>query len=71
MSKETVFNKEEFVNLLDRAKSDRSTNQYASETHISAAHISRFLRLMINAPLHPKLFLNLQRKHITELLTEI
>lgn len=54
MSKETVFNKEEFASLLDRAKGDRSINQYASETDISAAHISRFLRQMIDAPPTPE-----------------
>lgn len=55
MNNETTFNKEEFAALLDRAKgSDRSINQYANETGVSAAHISRFLRQMIDAPPTPE-----------------
>ncbi|MFZ3577530.1 hypothetical protein [Virgibacillus sp. DJP39] len=47
MASEEQFNKEEFATLLDRAKGDRSINQFANETDVSAAHISRFLRQMI------------------------
>lgn len=54
MNDETTFNKEKFAMLLDRAKGDRSINQYAIETDISAAHISRFLRQMIDAPPTPE-----------------
>lgn len=54
MNDETTFNKERFAMLLDRAKGDRSINQYANETDISAAHISRFLRQMIDAPPTPE-----------------
>ena len=54
MNNEAVFNKEMFAVLLDRAKGDRSINQYANETGVSAAHISRFLREMIDAPPTPE-----------------
>lgn len=54
MNDETTFNKEKFAMLLDRAKGDRSINQYAIETDVSAAHISRFLRQMIDAPPTPE-----------------
>lgn len=49
-----LFNKEAFANLLDKAKGDRSINQYANETGVSAAHISRFLRQMIDSPPTPE-----------------
>lgn len=54
MNDEGQFNKEEFAILLDRAKGDRSINQYANETGVSAAHISRFLRQMIASPPTPE-----------------
>ena len=54
MNNESTFNKETFAMLLDRAKGDRSINQYANETGVSAAHISRFLRQMIDAPPTPE-----------------
>lgn len=54
MNKESIFNKELFAELLERAKGDRSINQYAIETEVSAAHISRFLRQMIEAPPTPE-----------------
>lgn len=54
MGSENLFNKETFANLLDRAKGDRSINQYANETDVSAAHISRFLRQMIESPPTPE-----------------
>ncbi|MBH9967915.1 hypothetical protein [[Bacillus] enclensis] len=40
--------------LLDRAKGDRSINNFANETGVSAAHISRFLRQMIASPPTPE-----------------
>ena len=54
MHSEEQFNKEEFANLLDRAKGERSINNFASETGVSAAHISRFLRQMIASPPTPE-----------------
>nr|WP_144925163.1 hypothetical protein [Paenibacillus bovis] len=54
MNNEEQFNKEEFAALLDRAKGDRSINNFANETGVSAAHISRFLRQMIASPPTPE-----------------
>ncbi len=54
MNGETTFDKEAFANLLDRAKGDRSINQFADDTDVSAPHISRFLRQMIDAPPTPE-----------------
>ncbi|MGO1368548.1 hypothetical protein [Senegalia sp. (in: firmicutes)] len=54
MNKKTNFNKEVFAALLEKAKGDRSINKYAEETSVSAAHISRFLRQMIDAPPTPE-----------------
>jgi|SRR5690606_12089190 hypothetical protein len=54
MDSEEQFNKEEFAILLERAKGDRSINNFANETGVSAAHISRFLRQMIASPPTPE-----------------
>ncbi|NRY61480.1 hypothetical protein [Clostridium beijerinckii] len=54
MDNKDVFNKESFALLLEKAKGNRSINQYANETRVSAAHISRFLREMIDAPPTPE-----------------
>lgn len=54
MKSEEQFNKEEFAVLLKQAKGKRSINQYANETGVSAAHISRFLRQMISSPPTPE-----------------
>ena len=54
MNKKYNFNKEMFASLLDKAKGDRSINKYAEETGVSAAHISRFLRQLIDAPPTPE-----------------
>lgn len=54
MNSEEQFNKEEFAVLLDRAKGERSINNFANETGVSAAHISRFLRQMIASPPTPE-----------------
>jgi transcriptional regulator with XRE-family HTH domain len=54
MNNEEQFNKEEFAVLLDRAKGNRSINNFANETGVSAAHISRFLRQMIASPPTPE-----------------
>lgn len=47
------FNKEIFAKQLEQARGDRSINKYADECGISAAHISRLLRQMINTPPSP------------------
>ncbi len=54
MDENNLFNKERFAELLNKAKGDRSINKYAEETDVSAAHISRFLRNMIDAPPTPE-----------------
>jgi hypothetical protein len=60
--KSSVFNKEKFAELLDRAKGNRSINKYAEEADISAAHISRFLRQMIDTPPTPETISKLSLK---------
>lgn len=62
MDNKDVFNKEKFALLLERAKGDRSINQYAIETGVSAAHISRFLRQLIDAPPTPETISKLAAK---------
>jgi transcriptional regulator with XRE-family HTH domain len=57
-----IFDKEKFADLLDKAKGDRSINKYAEECDISAAHISRFLRQMINTPPTPETISKLSSK---------
>lgn len=54
MGQKNLFDKETFALLLDKARGDRSINQYAHETEVSAAHISRFLRQRINSPPTPE-----------------
>lgn len=54
MDSNKTFNKTEFAQLLEKAKGDRSINQYANETGVSAAHISRFLRELIQSPPTPE-----------------
>lgn len=54
MINKNIFNKESFALLLEKAKGDRSINQYANETGVSAAHISRFLRQLIDTPPTPE-----------------
>lgn len=66
MDNKEVFNKAEFAALLDKAKGNRSINQYAGETGVSAAHISRFLREMIEAPPTPETISKLSAKAYNE-----
>lgn len=61
-----TFNKIEFAFLLEKAKGDRSINKYAEETDVSAAHISRFLRNMIDAPPAPETLSKLASKAYNE-----
>ena len=66
MDKDIAFNKEEFATLLDKAKGDRSINQYANETGVSSAHISRFLRQLLDAPPSPETISKLASKAYNE-----
>lgn len=51
---EVKFDKGEFAKVLNRAKGKRSINEFANETGVSSAHISRLLRSLINVPPSPK-----------------
>lgn len=62
MNSERTFDKERFALLLDRAKGDRSINQYANETGVSAAHISRFLRQLVDTSPTPETIAKLADK---------
>ena len=42
-----------FAILLEKAKGDRSINQYANTINVSAAHISRLLRKLVKSPPSP------------------
>jgi len=42
-----------FAILLEKAKGDRSINQYANTIDVSAAHISRLLRKLVKSPPSP------------------
>lgn len=48
------FNKQKFAQLLLKAKGERSINQYALHCGISAAHISRLIRNLIDTPPNPE-----------------
>ena len=54
MNSENTFNKPIFAFLLNKAKGDRSINQYADEANISASHISRLLRKLVDSPPTPE-----------------
>lgn len=62
LSNDGGFDKEEFAHLLEKAKGNRSINSFANETGVSAAHISRFLRQMIDAPPSPETISKLASK---------
>lgn len=49
-----MFDKKNFAFLLKQAKGDRSINQYALHSGISAAHISRLLRELLDTPPSPE-----------------
>lgn len=49
----TTFNSTAFAELLNRAKGTRSINEYANQCGISAAHISRHLRELIDVSPSP------------------
>lgn len=48
-----AFDKELFADLLKKAKGDRSINQYALHSGVSAAHISRLMRGLLDTPPNP------------------
>lgn len=48
-----TFNKEEFSELLKKAKGNRSINQYGLQSGVSGAHISRLLRGLLDTPPNP------------------
>lgn len=54
MDNKDVFNREKFADLLEKARGGRSINQFANETGVSSAHISRFLRKLIESPPTPE-----------------
>jgi SOS-response transcriptional repressor LexA len=47
------FNKELFADLLHHAKGDRSLNKFAAECGISASHLSRLMRQMLDTAPNP------------------
>jgi len=46
----TGFNKERFAKLLNKARGDRSINEFARQSMVSAAHISRLSRGLLDTP---------------------
>lgn len=56
------FNRDEFARLLNLAKGERSINQYALHSGISAAHISRLLRSLLDTPPNPDTIKSLAEK---------
>ncbi|WP_053601072.1 S24 family peptidase [Bacillus sp. FJAT-18017] len=48
------FNKEEFGQLLSKAKGDRSINAFAKESGVDSAHISRLIRGVVDSPPTPQ-----------------
>jgi SOS regulatory protein LexA len=57
-----IFDKKKFAEQLEMAKGNRSINEYARECGISAAHISRLLRQMIDTPPSPETIEKLAEK---------
>lgn len=54
MSDYSKFDLDTFSILLEKAKGDRSINQYANTINVSAAHISRLLRKLVKSPPAPE-----------------
>lgn len=48
-----TFDKERFADLLKEAKGNRSINQYSLHSGVSAAHISRLMRGLLDTPPNP------------------
>ncbi|WP_207666871.1 hypothetical protein [Desulfofundulus salinus] len=49
-----MFDKKEFARLLNKARGDRSINQYALHSGVTAAHISRLSRALLDSPPTPQ-----------------
>lgn len=54
MRRISIFDKTKFAELLLIAKGDRSINQYAQQSRITAAHISRLSRSLLDSPPTPQ-----------------
>ena len=61
------FNKDEFAMMLHRAKGDQSISAYAKATNVSAAHISRLLRSLLDSPPSPETISKLSSKAVNEI----
>lgn len=51
----TEFDAAQFAALLDQAKGNRSINQYARESGVTSAHISRLSRGLLSTPPSPQI----------------
>lgn len=51
----TEFDSAQFATLLDQAKGKRSINQYARESGVTSAHISRLSRGLLSTPPSPQI----------------
>lgn len=49
-----MFNKNYFASLINQAIGARSLNEYARQTGVSAAHISRLARALLDTPPNPQ-----------------
>jgi transcriptional regulator with XRE-family HTH domain len=49
-----MFSKEKFASLVNMAIGERSLNEYARQTGVSAAHISRLSRALLDTPPNPQ-----------------
>ncbi len=50
-----MFNKKAFAELLKLAMGDRKLNEYARQSGVSSAHISRLQRAILDTPPSPKI----------------
>lgn len=62
MSNQNVFNKVEFARLLEKAKGSRTITKYAEESGVSASHISRLLRGLLDTAPSPETISKLATK---------
>lgn len=49
-----MFDKNRFAALINQAIGERSLNEYARQTGVSAAHISRLARALLDTPPNPQ-----------------
>lgn len=66
MDPKDTFDKDSFARLLEKAKGVRSINKYAEDSEVSAAHISRFLRMILDTPPSPETIAKLAAKAYNE-----